>query len=105
MPPHSAQQFLGKLHTGSDALKLPPKQCVSSAAIVIALAAVLLVLAMVQYRWSTQMSEVAGMRPLIRSLPMLTSASRPKMTSATLVGNSIDSVPEIATTPAAIFGS
>jgi len=62
VPPHSAQQFLGKLHTGSDALKLPPKQCVSSAAIVIALAAVLLVLAVVQYRWSSQMSEVARAR-------------------------------------------
>ena len=48
---------------------------------------------------------IAGMIPLIRSLPILTSASSPKITSATLVGNSIDSVPEIATTPAAILGS
>ena len=48
---------------------------------------------------------IAGMIPLISSLPILTSASSPKITSATLVGNSIDSVPEIATTPAAIFGS
>lgn len=43
-------------------MKLPLKERVSFAAIVIALAAVLLVLAMVQYRWSTQVSEVAGMR-------------------------------------------
>ena len=50
-------------------------------------------------------TRIAGMMPLIRGLPMFTSASRPKITSATLVGNSIDSVPEIATTPAAIFGS
>jgi len=41
-------------------VKLPLKERVSFAAIVIALAAVLLVLAMVQYRWSTQVSEVAG---------------------------------------------
>ncbi|MHC2884426.1 hypothetical protein ACVI53_007296 [Bradyrhizobium barranii subsp. barranii] len=50
-------------------------------------------------------TRIAGMMPLISSLPMFTSASRPKMTSATLVGSSIDRVPEIATTPAAIFGS
>ena len=43
-------------------MKLPPKECVYSVAIVIALAAVLLVLAVVQYRWSSQVSEVAGVR-------------------------------------------
>jgi signal transduction histidine kinase len=43
-------------------LKLPFKERVSSAAIVVALAAVLLVLAVVQYRWSSQVSEVARMR-------------------------------------------
>jgi hypothetical protein len=49
--------------------------------------------------------KTAGMMPLISNWPMFTSASRPKMMSAMLVGSSIDSVPEIATTPAAIFGS
>lgn len=52
----------GKLPTGSDALKLPVKEYVSSAAIVIALAAVLLVLAVLQYRWSSQVTEVARVR-------------------------------------------
>jgi hypothetical protein len=50
-------------------------------------------------------TSIAGTMPLIRSWPILTSASRPNSTSATLVGNSIASVPDMATTPAAIFGS
>jgi len=47
----------------------------------------------------------AGMIPLISSLATFTSASRAKMINATLVGSSIAKVPEIATIPAAIFGS
>ena len=50
-------------------------------------------------------TQIAGMMPLISSLPMLTSASRPKMISAIEVGISMASVPEIATTPAASRGS
>ncbi len=50
-------------------------------------------------------TRTAGMMPLTSRRPMFTSASRPKITSATEVGSSIANVPEIATTPAAIFGS
>jgi len=60
--PLSAQQLLESSAPDRISVKLPPKERVSSAAIVIALAVVVLVLAVVQYRWSTQVSEVAGMR-------------------------------------------
>ncbi len=43
-------------------MKLPPKERLSSLAVVIALAAVLMVLAVLQYRWSGEVSEASTLR-------------------------------------------
>ena len=43
-------------------MKLPPKERLSSLAVVIALAAVLIVLGVLQYRWSVEVSEASALR-------------------------------------------